>query len=303
MDIFVRNGILALANVVEQDSKGWFEGHVGASLLAGAALLKSDMLSDASYESLQLRLHLQSEEYAHLLKPLAVSKLTTNYTPIIDAIEQNTKQLSRSGHGVIYGALVLKALSDNNLKVSENLVANIAKLIINCTDDNWKRYFGLDDYRHYPMFENTLNFERDHQIGKGKIGDKEIEALCAVAIERSVDQVYHDAKGYFFAGEKIHGITHAHAVFLLHTLGYTALASKAIQPLLIQLELNDLRPEPTTDLVLAQPKKLDLSDPTVWGCDYRNEHQIKLAHSYSELSARLNLPLSVLDNLWGAVSS
>ncbi|MGR5129888.1 hypothetical protein [Photobacterium swingsii] len=302
MDTFVRNGILALANVVEQETTGWFEGHVGASLLAGAALLKSGYLSDASYESLQLRLHLQLEEYAYLLKPLAVSTLTTNYTPIVDAITLNTQQLSRSGHGVIYGALALKALSDNNLKVSESLVTNIAKLITNCTQDKWDRYFGLDDYRYYQMLDNTLDSTLHRQIDNELIDDENIEALCAVAIERSVAQVYHDADGYFFAGEKIHGITHAHAVFLLYSLGYTELASKAVRPLLIQLELNDLKPEPPSDLIAIQPKKLDLSDPTVWGCGYRNEHQIKLAHSYSELSARLNLPLSKLDNLWGAVS-
>ncbi|WP_448623115.1 hypothetical protein [Dickeya fangzhongdai] len=36
MTMFIESGVTALANVVEQDGQGWFQGHVGASFLAGA---------------------------------------------------------------------------------------------------------------------------------------------------------------------------------------------------------------------------------------------------------------------------
>lgn len=292
MDTFVQNGILALANVVEQESTGWINGHVGASLLAGAALLKSGYLSDAAYESLLLRLHLQSEEAAYLLKPLALSPLTKDYTPVIDAIAKNTQQLSRSGHGVIYGALFLRTVSDNNLRVSENIVLNVAQLISNCSADNWGRYFGVADYR---LFHSQARYTLQH-LEKTPV---DINALCELAIKRSVSHVYFDTDAHFFTGEKIHGITHAHAIYLLHSLGYTELAKQAVPTLLMQLELNDLRPE--SGLTRVKPKRLDLSDPTVWGVGYTNEHQIKLAQSYVELSQALTLPLSVLDGLWGGV--
>ncbi|MGF1698723.1 hypothetical protein L4D09_00085 [Photobacterium makurazakiensis] len=286
MDIFVKNGILALANVVECDRTGWIQGHVGVSLLAGSALLKSGVLPKASYDSLKSRLQKQIEKYEHLLKPLESSQLTSDYTAILNAIELNTRQLSRSGHGVIYGALFLKAISNNDINVSEITVSNIAKLIVNCTEDNWGRYFGLVDYRQYKHSNLT---------------EKDIRTLCSLAVTRSSSNVYLDTSDYFFAGEKIHGITHAHAVFILNELGYTDLASKAASQLLIQLDLNDLKPD--SGLKLAQPKRFELSDPTLWGVGFNDEHQIKLAQSYSELSTELNIQLSDIDDLWGAVNS
>jgi hypothetical protein len=285
MDIFVKNGILALANVVECDRAGWIQGHVGSSLLAGSALLKSGVLSEASYDSLQSRLQKQIEKYEHLLKPLESSQLTSDYTAILNAIAQNTCQLSRSGHGVIYGALFLKAISTNDINVSEIAVLNIAKLIVNCTEDNWGRYFGLVDYRQYKLSDIT---------------EIDISTLCALAVTRSSSNVYLDTSDHFFAGEKIHGITHAHAVFLLNELGYTDLARKAALQLFIQLDLNDLKPD--SGLQSAQPKSFELSDPMVWGVGFKDEHQIKLAQSYSELSTELNIQLSELDYLWGAVN-
>ncbi|MGF1877310.1 hypothetical protein L4D77_18555 [Photobacterium frigidiphilum] len=80
------------------------------------------------------------------------------------------------------------------------------------------------------------------------------------------------------------------STFLLNELGYTDLARKAALQLFTQLDLNDLKPE--SGLPLAQPKSFELPDPTVWGIGFKNEHQIKLAQSYSELSIKLKMPLS-----------
>ncbi|WP_323868233.1 hypothetical protein [Xenorhabdus szentirmaii] len=41
MDNYEEAGILALANVINLEPAGWFQGHIGASLLAGASLLKA----------------------------------------------------------------------------------------------------------------------------------------------------------------------------------------------------------------------------------------------------------------------
>ncbi|MBD2784347.1 hypothetical protein ID858_01495 [Xenorhabdus sp. DI] len=285
MNVFIKNGILALANVVNLDPNGWFQGHVGASFLAGAALLKSHALSKESSRSLKSRLEKQAEKYQDLLVPLEPSEFTSDYTPIIEAIALNSQQLSRSGHGVIYGALFLKTVSSHQVRVTKKAVSNIAKLILNGTSDKWDRYFGLDDYRQYPL---------------PNIKVPDIKSLCALAVTRSTRDVCLDADGYFFTGEKIHGVTHAHAILLLDELGLHDLAQKASQQLVKQLELNELAPK--SGLQFAHPKRFDLSDPTIWDIGFKDEHQIKLAYSYFELSQKLNKKLPDINHLWGAIS-
>ena len=48
---------------------------------------------------------------------------------------------------------------------------------------------------------------------------------------------------YFFAGEKLHGITHAQALLDLSLLGYPELAKKGLPGLNKQLELVEKRPD------------------------------------------------------------
>lgn len=286
MEQFIDKGILALANVVEVDCAAWFQGHTGAALLAGDALLNDGALNNVSKKSLQAMLVQFTDDNQHLMNPLADSPETTDYSEVVNAIAINAQQLCHSGHGIIYGTLFLNAVANNNVVVTERMVSNIAKLIVNCMEDNWGRYYGLADYRQYQP-SNLLN--------KGEI---DIQQHCVIAVERSTKDIYHNTDEHFFAGDKLHGITHAHAIFLLDKLGYKELAQQAAQQSLIQLELNDRKPESGLKKVI--PQAFDLSDPNIWGHDF-NEHQIKLAHSYVELSAQSNQPLAKLDNLWGAV--
>ncbi|MCG3866352.1 MULTISPECIES: hypothetical protein [unclassified Photobacterium] len=284
---FVDKGILALANVVEIDSNVWFQGHIGAALLAGDSLLHSGALNDLAKQSLQERLAQFVDDNQHLMNPLAASPKTTDYGKVVNAIALNAQQLCHSGHGIIYGTLFLNAVANNNVVVTQRMVSNIAKLIVNCMDDNWGRYYGLVDYRQYQP-SNLLN--------KGEI---DIQQHCVIAVERSTQDIYHNTDEHFFAGDKLHGITHAHAIFLLDKLGYKELAQQAVQQSLIQLELNDRKPESGLKKVI--PQSFDLSDPNILGHDFNDDHQIKLVHSYVELSININQPLAKLDNLWGAV--
>ncbi|KJF81972.1 hypothetical protein [Photobacterium angustum] len=286
MEQFIDKGILALANVVEVDSTAWFQGHTGAALLAGDALLNDGTLNNVSKKSLQAMLVQFTDDNQHLMNPLADSPETTDYSEVVNAIALNAQQLCHSGHGIIYGALFLNAVANNNVVVTERMVSNIAKLIVNCMDDNWGRYYGLADYRLY---------QPSNLLTKGEI---DIQQHCVIAVERSTQDIYHNTDEHFFAGDKLHGITHAHAIFLLDKLGYKELAQQAAQQSLIQLELHDRKPESGLKKVIPQP--FDLSDPNIWGHDF-NEHQIKLVHSYVELSAQSNQPLAKLDNIWGAV--
>ncbi|WP_305369578.1 hypothetical protein [Photobacterium leiognathi] len=265
MTQFVDKGILALANVVEIDSNAWFQGHIGAALLAGDSLLHSGALNDLAKQSLQERLAQFIDDNQYLMNPLAASPKTTDYGKVVNAIALNAQQLCHSGHGIIYGALFLNAVTNNNVVVTERMVTNIAKLIINCMDDNWGRYYGLADYRQY---------QPTSLLNKGEI---DIHQLCILAVTRSTQDLHHNTDEHFFSGDKLHGITHAHAIFLLDKLGYKELAQQAAQQSLIQLELNDRKPELGLKKVI--PKLFDLSDPNIWGRDFNDEHQmLKLSH-------------------------
>ncbi|PSV58362.1 hypothetical protein [Photobacterium sp. GB-3] len=286
MEQFIDKGMLALANVVEVDSTAWFQGHTGAALLAGDALLNGGALNNVSKKSLQAMLVQFTDDNQHLMNPLSNSLETTDYSEVVNAIALNAQQLCHSGHGIIYGALFLNAVANSNVVVTQRMVSNIAKLIVNCMDDNWGRYYGLADYRQY---------QPSSLLNKGEI---DIQQHCVIAVERSTQDIYHNNDEHFFAGDKLHGITHAHAISLLDKLGHKKLAQQAAQQSLIQLELNDRKPESGLKKVI--PQHFDLSDPNIWGHDF-NEHKIKLVHSYVELSAQSHQPLAKLDNLWGAV--
>ncbi|MFM2484310.1 hypothetical protein [Celerinatantimonas yamalensis] len=284
MTLLIEQGILALANVAVQQSDGWFQGHVGASILAGVQLLESNQLPERAARALKARLEQHQENHPALFEVLEPSPLATDFSSIVSAIENNAQQLSRSGHGVIYGALFLEAIAKYHINVSQRAVANIAQLLNNCSVDNWARYFGCSDYRRFTA-------KNAHEL--------DLLALCRSALERSTTDVYYSSGGYFYTGERIHSVTHAHAILLLDQLGYSALAQQASEQLALQLELNDLRPE--SGLTLAAPRHFDLTDATIWEDDYSDEHQIKLAYSYSQLSQMLSESIAPLDNLWGAV--
>lgn len=283
-DEFVAQGITAMANVVALDKDNWFNGHIGASLLAGAGLLRSGQLSPEVVSTLSLCLQRQLKRYQPFFNNVESSPTSCDYTTVIDAIELNSRQLSRSGHGVIYGSLFLDAVINSGVTVSKLQIENIARLIRNCAVDKWSRYYGIDDYRTF----------------EPQIKPVEIEHLCMLAVQQSTQDVFMDADGYFFSGEKVHAITHAQAIFLLQHNGFDQLARQAATQLAKQLILNDQRP--TRGLTSASPKRFDLTDKSTWESHLKDEHQIKLAYSYTYLTSALSDSLPKLDLLWGAIN-
>jgi hypothetical protein len=284
MKAFLAQGITAMASVVALDMNNWFNGHIGASLLAGAGLLRSGQLSPEAASALSLCLQRQLERYKPFFACVDNSPISYDYTPVIDAIELNSQQLSRSGHGIIYGSLFLDAVINGGITASKMQIDNIARLIRNCAEDKWSRYYGIDDYRAF----------------EPQIKPVDIEHLCRLAVEKSTQDVFLDADGYFFSGEKVHAITHAQAILLLQHNGFDQQARQAATQLAKQLILNDRRP--TSGLISASPKRFDLTDKSTWESHLKDEHQIKLVYSYTYLTSALSGSLPKLDLLWGAIN-
>ena len=137
MEKFVEAGVNALANVVEINESNWFQGHIGASLIAGSFLLKDEKISEEARLALIERLEaiiVKNYEYFSPLKNSTRSSIDI----LLNSLTKSSKGLSRSGHGLIFGALTLDAIKEFNLSFSEAVIKNISKLVLNCTEDNWK---------------------------------------------------------------------------------------------------------------------------------------------------------------------
>ena len=191
----------------------------------------------------------------------------------------NCERLSRSGHGVIFGALVLKSVSDSRTSICDLEVENIVRLLENCSHDNWDRYHDNDDYREFNAVANLISKD-----------------IYSYAVEQSSKDLFLDSDGYFYTGEKVHGITHAHAIFLLEQLGYHTAAKKAKVQLQKQIQLN--RQSPPAGGKRPTKKMFNPNDPHIWGRGFKDMHQIKLAFSYIELRSNIDI-----NELWGALSS
>ncbi|UJF17472.1 hypothetical protein L0B53_01505 [Vibrio sp. SS-MA-C1-2] len=290
MNKHMTQGINALASVVENEKNGWFGGHIGAALIAGSELLNSKTLSESGKAALHKRLDQISDQYKNEILTFEhiLDQYTDDFSPILNALEISTTNLSHSGHGTIYGALFLTAAQGN--KVTMKQVENVASLIINCQQDRGNRYAGIDDYRNHPLTDSTLAIEQQNAL--------EGEWIYQYAVNQSTQDIHYDNNDHFLAGEKVHGITHAQALYQLEVLGYSMLAEQGKQVLLRQLILNNQKPD--NKLIKVKAKNFDLTSSNLTVKDFNDLHQIKLAYSYQQLESKLSLPLNKLDNLWGS---
>ncbi|MGF1736953.1 hypothetical protein [Photobacterium satsumensis] len=285
---FLRQGLTALANTVNQDPNGWFQGHIGASVIAGTFLLDSGDLNAETREALLIRLNTIVEQHPEFFRELPDSLLISPHS-LIAQLDQCANSLSRSGHGVIYGTLTLKTITEAPELAQESILNAVIQLMENTKQDKWDRYYGIRDYRQY--------------LSETKYSDITIEQACEKAIYMSGQNVFLDSDDHFFTGEKIHGITHAQAVMELKRLGFDELAHKAVKQVLLQLDLNEKHP--SVGLSQPKPKEFDLNLPELWSEGFTEFHQIKLAYSANEIFKGLgdsSVRPSALASLWGAVN-
>lgn len=94
-----------------------------------------------------------------------------------------------------------------------------------------------------------------------------------------------DGSRFFFAGEKLHVVTHAHALLWLAELGFEeqTRAGLIAQRHFVQLA----RQVPPGDVAPVAPGPIDPSDPDFWKLVGDPWHDIKFAHAISELSQGL----------------
>ncbi|MCJ8314865.1 MAG: hypothetical protein HRU38_22115, partial [Saccharospirillaceae bacterium] len=254
-------GIHALASVVIKNKDNWFFGHTGASIISGVLLVNNKLLKQNTLDVISTKIETIIQNNQSDIYEFEQTDLSDDMSPIVKAIEDQKDNLTASGHGVIYGVLLLDVIQTFDLKVNKQVILNISQLITNSKNDNPKRFYSVDDYRLVKAPTKPIENWEEFFIN---------------VIDRSVENIYQDDGTYFFSGEKLHGITHAHAIFTLRRLGYKKLTQSLALQLLKQVDLSDLYPEKTA--IKLQPHKFEPNDLLVWREVEVNDnaHQIKL---------------------------
>jgi hypothetical protein len=268
MNSYIASGLTALSRNAELNGKRWFIGHIGAAVMAGGFLLENGRISEEARHLLRGQLDEVMAENEPFFVPFEEAP-TVPLTRLLAAIEQNCSTLSMSGHGVIYGTLALRALDAFPGMATAALIDGIIPTLESTRQDDPARYYGIEDYREYrPRRMDT---------------DLEVAAQRAyrMSCENIADNQTLAGRYYFFAGEKLHGITHAQALLNLSSLGYPELAARGLANLNKQLELNEQQPE---GLEKAGGLSLNVLDQSFWRHKFKDLHSIKLAYSSIELN-------------------
>jgi len=285
MKSYIALGLTALARTAELTGNSglmsWFSGHNGAAVIAGAFLLENEAMNKQSRALITTQLDNIIASNESYFVPFAKTE-TVALASLLELIENNCSKLSNSGHGVIYGTLALRALSVFPDMATVPMLQGLCDILEVTQVDDRARYFGCDDYSEYETRLVTTDLlstvQRAYRMSCGDLyEDQEV-----------------DGKHYFFAGEKIHAITHAQALHNLSTLGYPVLANKGLRSLNKQLELNEQCPNGA-----ASDKELSLNifDGSFWGQRFKDPHSLKLVYSAVELNRYFGDDVIPVENL------
>lgn len=268
-------GLMALSSASDF---GWFHGHFGAAVIASELLIEECGLDSELAQLVRDRAEVMIGSESYLFKELPSSNFDPNWKEkIVKAISNNLERLRISGHGVIYGTLALKVLEKNERLATEHVISGILKLLNLTTHDNLNRYYGIENY-------DNVTIEPEDKV---PVYNSEVD-LIRIAF-RELDSIYPDqdvnGKHYFFAGCKLHAITHAHALCLLNEIGYSDLARKGYKNHRLQIKLN--RHTPPNSTKLKANKIFSPLEKSYWERDLNEPHYFKFPYSVLSLLKKL----------------
>ena len=271
IDEILARGMGALARASKES---WVVAHFGAALISGAFLLKGNSLPSKSAERLLQRLektiHHDPVRYA-----LPEPSRRCSTAAILEALDTTIATPRNSGHGTIYAVHALRVLNELPALQTESLVEAIARLTFIAQADDAGRYYGTAD--HMTELNRALPLVRDTET----LVEETISELRVTYDDQSID-----GKRYFFSGEKLHLVTHLHALLWLEELGSRALANKGM--IAQRHFIRFARQIPPGENKPLAPGPVDPSDPNYWNPVRDPWHDIKVAHAISELMPRLS---------------
>lgn len=220
LEEFERAGIAGLVRAGE--AKDWFSGHFGAALIAGTRLLREPDLSGPAALALSRRLRDYADPHRDWLAPLddKASTMNLGIDPLLAVLRRDASTIRTSGHPTIYMANALHVLTRQPALATDRVIEGLILLHEAARQDDPRRYYGIPDY-----FEAVERGSDDVSEPHG--GSAEAFRSAMDAIGHLVPDQEIDGRHYFLAGEKIHLLTHAHAVATLEGLGWTQIAAGA----------------------------------------------------------------------------
>lgn len=267
------SGMRALVRAGE--SRDWFFGHLGAAFLAGAQLLRNGALPEPARDALAVTLARLEDEHSNWYAPLETGgRSPASSEPLLRALTDDVHRLRNSGHGTIYVVSALRAFRHQPTLASQRCVDALLALHATAQRDDPTRYLGCDDYFAIVRRAESV------PATPASLHDALVAALRSC--RRVTPDIVRDGRRYFLFGEKIHVLTHLHALHRLGQLGHGALAVAGLAAHRVQLELGEIpddvhRPVPP-------PSALQPTSPAFWESDGVDIwHKLKLAEAVTTL--------------------
>lgn len=267
---WLQTGLHALVRAGEQEA--WFFGHIGAAYISGAALVGEfgpSPLPAPARARLAARLPSLSDPFPEWVRPLdePVSR-PADPGPVVEQLADRIATLRMSGHPTIYAVAALRAMHARPELTTERVVAGVLRLCEAARGDDRERYLGVDD--SYVVDEH----DREHASrGADAALDTALEACAQLTPDRDVE-----GRRYFLFGEKIHVLTHLHALRVLESLGHAELARRGLIAQASQVRLCRFPDEAQRSL--PAPASVGPTDAAFWEVDGVDVlHKLKLAEA------------------------
>ncbi|MEM7019082.1 MAG: hypothetical protein AAF512_17290 [Pseudomonadota bacterium] len=267
-------GVIGLANTNKTYPYLWFHGHKGAAVLAAYFMIQEAGLDNAVNDAVAGFGHKIIAEDSGLFVEDEPDHGTADPGEIMQALEASINALSADGHDVIFSSLALKAFQAHPELATPSRVAGITVLIKACQFDNPKRYYGFEDYRVDSIdYSSVPSFENPKQAATYTLFEHEI-----VYPDQAID-----GQNHFLAGDKLHDVTHAHALLELENIGYQSVAMQGLEALRKQFYLSDTTHIPEAIQAFETDLLFDPRTLSFWQRDIIDAHQVKLAYSVLSL--------------------
>ena len=278
LEIYERAGLDALVRAGE--AKEWFPGHIGAAMIAGARLLAHPDLPDAAAIALGRTLEEKLAEDREWLRPLAETNRSLR-TPdaLLERLRADAGTPRNSGHSTIYGVTALHVLARHPEWATRRVIDGLVDLHEAGRVDDPGRYYGLPDY-----FAVTDRLS----AGDANALDSSLEAFRAAIglLDPLVADRDIGGRRYFLTGEKIHLVTHAHAIATLEALGHLDIAARALRAQ--RAIAACVAPSDALDATPTEPSATRPEDAAFWDQPVPDRaHLIKLAEAVVTERARL----------------
>lgn len=294
LEDFETAGVAALVRA--GDAENWFTGHFGAFMIAGTRLLCEPALSGGAGLALYKKLEDLRTTHWDWFSPLPdPGEDRVGVEPILSTLKNAVGTLRMSGHPTIYLSSALWVLARRPELATERVVEALIRVHDAARLDDPARHYGHENY-----FEAIENEPVD-TIEAGGESLTGLRGACDALGHLAADQTL-DGRHYFLTGEKIHLVTHAHAISTFESLGYEDLAILAGRA-----QRSFLRLTKASDRVEASVVRLASRSPldaTFWQQAFRDPaHVIKLAEAVvAELprlpEAERSLAESRLPRMW-----